>query len=115
VLEVTFYRDEHDRFAGLAAHGHADFDDYGEDIVCAAVSAILQAARLGLDHYAGGEIDGSQESGKLRIRLSPSARDSESVAAILTAAELAVLQVARRFPEHVSLARERVTISVDHG
>ncbi|HEY6486654.1 MAG TPA: ribosomal-processing cysteine protease Prp [Candidatus Cybelea sp.] len=108
MLEVTFFRDEHNRLAALHACGHADFDEYGQDIVCAAISAVLQAARLGLEHYAGGEIEATQESGRLRVECAPSARDRESVAAILTAAELAVAQVARRYPEHVSLACERI-------
>lgn len=109
MLEVTFFRDDHDRFAALTAYGHADFDDYGQDIVCAAVSSILQAARLGLEHYAGGEIEASQDAGELKITWGEGERDRESLQAILTAAELAVMQVARRFPEHVSLARERIS------
>jgi hypothetical protein len=108
VLEVTFFRDERNRLAALSASGHADFDEYGQDIVCAAISAILQAARLGLEHFAGGEIEATQEPGKLRLDCAPSARDRESVAAILTTAELAVTQVARRYPEHASLACERI-------
>jgi uncharacterized protein len=108
VLEVRFFRDAQNRLAALSACGHADFDEYGQDIVCAAISAILQTAQLGLEHYAGGEIEAIQEPGKLRVDCTPSARDKESVAAILTAAELAVTQVARRYPEHVSLACERI-------
>lgn len=108
MLQVTFFRDEIDRFAGLSASGHAGFDEYGADIVCAAVSAILQAARLGLERYAGDEIIAFQELGNLRIDCAPAARERESVAAILTAAELAVTQVAQRYPEHVSLACERI-------
>jgi uncharacterized protein YsxB (DUF464 family) len=112
VLEITFFRDEHDRFAGFDAFGHTDFDEYGQDIVCAAVSAILQAARLGLEHYAGGEIEAVQRPGKLRISWGEGRRDLETLQAIVTTAELAVAQVARRFPEHVSVARERISKSL---
>jgi uncharacterized protein len=108
VLEVTFYRDAHDRLAGVCAHGHTDFAEYGQDIVCAAVSAILQAARLGLEHYAGGALAASQAAGQLDAIVEESRRDVESVQAILTTAELAVTQVVRRFPTHVSLRHERV-------
>ncbi|HEV3090904.1 MAG TPA: ribosomal-processing cysteine protease Prp [Candidatus Cybelea sp.] len=108
MLEVTFFRDEHGRHAGVQALGHADFAEHGADIVCAAVSAILQAARLGLEHYAAGEIVAMQEPGRLRVVLNEGCRDRESLAALLTAAELSVTQVARRFPEHVSVAHERI-------
>ncbi len=112
MLEVTFYRDEHDRFAGLAAHGHVDFAEYGQDIVCAAVSGILQAARLGLEHYAGGELEATQSSGQMRIFWNVDRSDRESVEAIVITAELAIAQVARRFPEHVSLRREPISKSL---
>ena len=108
MLEVTFHRDEHARLAGVSARGHTDFAEYGQDIVCAAVSAILQAARLGLEHYAGGTLTASQAAGELDVIVEKSGRDVESVQAILTTAELAVTQVVRRFPTHVSLRHERI-------
>jgi uncharacterized protein len=108
VLEVTFLRDERSRFAGFSALGHADFDEHGQDIVCAAVSAILQAARLGLEHFAGGELSATQQPGELRIAWGPDQRDRESLIAILTTAELAVTQVASRFPEHVSVSTKQL-------
>jgi uncharacterized protein YsxB (DUF464 family) len=115
VLEITFFRDEHGRYSGLLARGHTEFAEYGQDIVCAAVSAILQAARLGLEHYAGGELEAVQTSGELRIVWSVNQSDRESVQAIATTAHLAVTQVARRFPEHVSLQLEPMSKSLGGG
>jgi uncharacterized protein YsxB (DUF464 family) len=108
VLEVTFYRDERNRFARISAYGHVDFAEHGQDIVCAAVSGILQAARLGLEHYAGGDLTAFQQQGEFDAMLDDSGRDLESVQAIVMTAELAVTQVAHRFPEHVNVARERL-------
>ena len=108
MLEVTFFRDGDSRFAGFAARGHADFSEYGQDIVCAAVSAILQAARLGLEHYGGGEIQATQEPGSMRLLVGEGARDNESIAAIGTTADLAATQVARRFGAHVSIVHEAI-------
>ncbi len=88
MLEITFFRDGDGRFAGFAARGHADFAEYGQDIVCAAVSAILQAARLGLEHYAAGEIEATQERGLMRLVVGEGRRDDESIAAIGTTADL---------------------------
>ena len=36
------------RIVRLRVHGHADTAPYGQDLVCAAVSAIVQTAALGL-------------------------------------------------------------------
>ena len=38
--------------AGFTASGHSDYAEEGEDIVCAAVSAITQTAMMGLQHFA---------------------------------------------------------------
>jgi hypothetical protein len=112
MLEVTFYRDDRDRCSGLSARGHADFAGLGKDIVCAAVSAILQAARLGLREYARAEVAARQEPGRLELRWNEDERDRESVRAIVATAQLAVEQIARRFPKHVRVKRTRIRAGV---
>jgi uncharacterized protein YsxB (DUF464 family) len=106
VLEVTFSRDSRQRLSSVFATGHAEFADRGEDIVCAAVSAILQAARLGLEAHAGLALDVHQSSGILRIDVPQADRDREDVRAILATAELAIVQIASQFPDHVTVSRE---------
>jgi uncharacterized protein YsxB (DUF464 family) len=113
VLEVIFYRDGGDRLAGISARGHADFAEHGQDIVCAAVSAVLQAARLGLQEHAGVELEASQTPGALSLRWREERRGLASLHAIVATAELAVAEIARRFPEHVRLRRRRVTKLAD--
>jgi uncharacterized protein len=105
MLEVRFYRDERGRLAGLSASGHAEFAEYGEDVVCAAVSAILQAARLGVADFAGGAVRVRQQPGELELTWPEAERERESIVAIVSAAELAVEQIARRYPSHVRLIR----------
>ncbi len=108
MLEVTFYRDDRDRCCGLAARGHADFADPGTDVVCAAVSAILQAARLGLTEHAHADIAARQEPGELTLDWNEDHSERESVRAIVATAELAIEQIARRFPKHVRVKRASV-------
>ena len=112
MLEVTFARDDRDRCCGISARGHADFAVHGKDIVCAAVSAILQAARLGLTEYVRAEVAVRQEPGELELRWPEDQSDLESVRAIVATAELAIEQIAHRFPKHVRLKRARVSRSV---
>lgn len=105
MLEVTFYRDDADRPAGIVAHGHADFDARGRDVVCAAVSAILQAVRLGLSECAHVELEASQRPGELKLGWQENERNRESVRAIVGTAELAIEHIAGRFPKHVRIKR----------
>lgn len=115
MFEVTFYRDAADRPAGFSARGHAELADPGEDIVCAAVSGILQAARLGLEQHADAVATATQSPGKLDLELREERRNLESVAAIVATAELAVEQIARQYPEHVRLKRVRPEASTNGG
>jgi uncharacterized protein len=107
LVEVVFYRDSQDRLSSVFAQGHAGFADHGEDVVCAAISAILQALRLGLETYAGIHLDADQESGEFSIRWPEGARDDAAVKAIAATAELSVERIASQYPQHVKFSRER--------
>jgi uncharacterized protein len=114
MLDIIFHRDVHGRPSGFSARGHTDFAEHGEDIVCAAVSAILQAARLGLEAYARIELDVRQRPGELRLAVPEGSRNLESARAILATAELALEQIAARFPDHVLLKRREIAGRMTH-
>ncbi len=80
-------------------------DEYS--LVCAAVSAILQAARLGLEAHVKLPLDVTQHSGDLAMRWPQRSREDERVAAIVETARLAVEQIARQYPQHVRVTEER--------
>jgi uncharacterized protein YsxB (DUF464 family) len=106
VLHVVFTRDSRNRLSSVFAQGHALAGDPGEDLVCAAVSAIVQAARLGLEDYAKIALEVSQESGDFSMRWPESERDGEALRAIVATAELSIEQIARQYPAHVRLTRK---------
>lgn len=51
MIRVTFLRED-GRPVGFDCTGHADYAEAGQDIVCSAVSALAQAAVLGLVEVA---------------------------------------------------------------
>jgi uncharacterized protein len=110
VLEVIFYEDDRGRCAGLSARGHVELGTYGKDVVCAAVSGILQAARLGLTEYANVDVEARQQPGELQLRFGEDERDLESVRAIVATAQLAIEQIARQYPKHVGVKRATARI-----
>lgn len=110
MLEVVFRRDSRKRLSSVFASGHVEIAESSSDeysLVCAAVSAILQAARLGLEAHVKVPLDVSQQRGELSMRLPQSARGDERAAAILETARLAVGQIASQYPQHV-VAREEI-------
>jgi len=105
MLDVTFYRDGRKRPSSIVALGHARSGTFGKDVVCSAVSAILLAARLGLEEYAGVDLQVTQRSGELRLHWPPAVRDDAAVRAIAATAELSVRRIARDHPAHVRVHR----------
>lgn len=61
---------EINRFSnGFSATGHADFGEYGNDIVCAAVSAIIQTTIIGLINYGFKNFEYKKESGFILVNI----------------------------------------------
>ena len=106
MLEVRFRRDSRRRLSSVFASGHAGFADYGDDIVCAAASAILQGAWLGATDYAKIAVEAERSEGHLLLRWPQRARDDEALKAIFESAELAINQIALQFPDHVRSVAE---------
>lgn len=104
MLTVTFHRDARDRISAITARGHVGYAIETDDIVCAAASAILQAARLGLERYAGIALDATQKP--FRLEWPEARRDDEALRAIVATAELSIEQLACQYPEHIRLSRK---------
>lgn len=105
MLIVTFYRDGRNRPSSISARGHVEYAIETDDMICAAASAILAAVRLGLERYVHLNLDARQKP--FRISWPEAARDNEAVRAIVATAELSVEQLARQYPEHISVSRKR--------
>jgi|SRR5579872_5570013 len=101
MVDVKFTRDSRGRLSSVFATGHAEFGAFPNDVVCAAVSAILQAAYAGLEDVAKLQFDGKRISGELKIHIPELARDRADVSAIVGTAEISIEQLARQYPDHV--------------
>ncbi|MBV9149782.1 MAG: ribosomal-processing cysteine protease Prp [Candidatus Eremiobacteraeota bacterium] len=108
MLTVTFFKDSHERLSSISADGHAQWDDEGQDIVCAAVSAILQAARLGLEQHARALSEAHQTKGHLHLSWPADKRGDPAVAAIADTARLAIERIAGDYPDYVRYAIRRL-------
>ena len=80
MIEIVFTKDEKGNYRGFSCHGHAGAGAYGEDIVCAAVSALTINAVNSLQLLAHAELDleTDEEEGLIRVDLA-SAPDASSL------------------------------------
>ncbi|HTW86187.1 MAG TPA: ribosomal-processing cysteine protease Prp [Candidatus Sulfotelmatobacter sp.] len=107
MLRVVFREDSRQRLSSVFATGHADTAPDGEDIACAAASALLQAAWAGLTDVAGVRVTGHRHSGDFLMRWPAESRERADVHAIVATAELGIAEIADQFPDAVACARER--------
>ncbi len=102
---MRFHEDSRRRLSSIVAEGHAGWADAGDDIVCAAVSAIVQAAWLGLSEHAHVTVAGERTAGRLVMRWPVDSRDRDDVRAIVATVALSIEQIARQYPDHVRTER----------
>jgi uncharacterized protein len=111
MLDVTFYRDSRNRLSSFVSSGHVEIAETSSDeysLVCAAISAILQAARLGLEEHVKLSLEVEQRPGHMRVQWPIESRDDQRVQAIAATAELSVGEIAKQYPRHVRIQRRGV-------
>ena len=57
MIKISVMRQDDDKIIGLSVEGHAGAGAYGQDIVCAAVSALAQSVILGLAQHLHRDVD----------------------------------------------------------
>ena len=85
----------------LVVLGHANYAEYGKDIVCAGVSAIVQAliGWIEENHYKVECISVDQKEGEVII----SCEGDEDLAAVFQMASIGLVQLAYSYPDHVQI------------
>ena len=107
MIEVYVRKDGRNRLSSFLATGHAGWAESGADVVCAAVSTVLQAAWLGLSEVAKVQVEATKESGRMTLAWPERSRDSDAVHAIVATAALSVERIANQYPDHVRVIHER--------
>lgn len=108
MVEVVLYRDREGRPAGFQVDGHAGFDIYGKDIVCAAVSVLAQTTVMGLEHYLPGLVERDVSPGRLVCRLKGglTPEQAERAGVILGTMELGLEATAVSYAKYLRLRKE---------
>lgn len=98
------------KFVGVECAGHCEYADEGEDVVCAALSSVVQTAVLGIMRILGINIgyETDEESGYLKAILpkSMTKADAHDADLILRTAYLGVSDLHETFSDFISLEVE---------
>jgi len=105
---VIYYQDS--SIKGFTVSGHAGYAARGEDIVCAAVSALAQTALLGLNSYLSGKFQWKiDDQGYLECYLAQdlTAEDWEKSQVILKTLELGLLKIQESYEQFLTVCKRR--------
>lgn len=105
MITVTLIRDNNKAIAGFQVSGHARTAPHGQDIVCAGVSSLVQSAIMGIERHLGRDIDLSQESGTLMMKLN--GQPDSLTGAILETMLLGLTEIAKLYPKSVRITEHR--------
>jgi uncharacterized protein len=107
LIRIRLVRDGEGRCLGYEASGHAGAAPHGHDVVCAAVSALLQSTLLGLSQVVRAEVTSSQRSGRFVCTLAETSVSTEGVRALLETLALSVRQLEVQYPTFVRVEEKR--------
>ena len=69
MIKVEIFKNGEGKISAFSVTGHSGTADRGEDIVCAGVSSLAQAALWGIGEHLHREVDYEVASGKLSMKL----------------------------------------------
>jgi uncharacterized protein YsxB (DUF464 family) len=105
MVRIDIYRDAAGAITGFTASGHANTAPHGQDIVCAGVAALTQAAVLGLERHLRRDISLNIASGKLALDLE--APPDAETGAILETMLLGLAEIEKISPHSVRIIEHR--------
>ena len=87
----------------ISIHGHAMYDDYGKDIVCAAVSSIIMTSVESIASFDEKSIDVNESTDKLIITINK--HDMITDKLINTMINL-LKEVAKKYPKNIKITNK---------
>lgn len=91
--------------ASLAVTGHARAAPYGQDIVCAGVSALVQAFSAAAEAFTDDRLEAREEPG--RAVYSWAREPTRELALLIDSLYLGLCRMAESYPEYISVTCTR--------
>jgi len=105
MVKVDIFRDEQQAIVGFKTYGHAEVAPKGADIVCAGISALTQAAVLGLQRHLGRSVTLEVRDGYLAVLLQGGA--DEKTSAVLETMLIGLQEIAALYRKRVQIREHR--------
>ena len=96
---------EDDRITGFTVSGHSGYAEAGQDIVCAAISAVVTMAEATINDVCGAKakVRVKEEDARITLTLPASCDEEESVQAVLAGMLLTLINLRDDYPDYIEV------------
>ncbi len=110
MIKAVIKRDEEGNIKEFEIDGHAGYASHGEDVVCAAVSALAQTALLGLHHHGNIICTFKIDKGYLYCKVPSEMNEEKRIVAnaILETLLLGLKNIKEGYSSYIKLKEEEV-------
>lgn len=102
MIKVHIHRNPQGDLVEFSVKGHAGFAEYGQDIVCAGVTALVDTSLLGLQRVAAQPCEMENGEGKTWCRLTPGDQAAwQRAQVILETMLIGLNEIAATYSKHI--------------
>ena len=96
---------EDDRITGFSVSGHSGYAEAGQDIVCAAISAVVAMAEATINEVCGAKakVRVKEEDARITLTLPASCDEEDSVQAVLAGMMLTLCSMRDDYPDYIEV------------
>ena len=96
---------EDDRITGFTVSGHSGYAEHGQDIVCAAISAVVTMAEATINEVCGAKakVRVKDEDARITLTLPASCDEEETVQAVLAGMLVTLCNLRDEYPDYIEV------------
>ena len=96
---------EGDRITGFTVSGHSGYAEQGQDIVCAAISAVVTMAEATINDVCGAKakVRVKEDDARVTLTLPASCDEEESIQAVLAGMMLTLCSLRDDYPDYIEV------------
>ena len=93
------------RITGFSVSGHSGYAEAGEDIVCAAISAIVRMAEATINDVCGAKakVRVKEEDARITLTLPTSCDEEEAVQAVLSGMMITLISLREEYEDYIEV------------
>ena len=96
---------EDDRITGFTISGHSGYAEAGQDIICAAISAVVTMAEATINDVCGAKakVRVKEEDARVTLTLPASCDEEDSVQAVLAGMMITLIGMRDEYPDFIEV------------